>query len=112
LPAAQETVSDYVARHIRSALLLAVGSLIGLMVLRTYVENHPEAVNAFPWPQVTKILVLALWVSALRGLFDIIRLPCPRCRFWIGIPWIVARARRRIGRCRRCHLQFDQPVKS
>ena len=104
-------MSDYVARRIRTALLLAVGSFVGLVALRTYAENHPEAVNAYPWRQVTVILLIALWALALRGLFNILRLPCPRCRFWIGIPWIAARRRREIGRCPRCHVRFDQPVK-
>ena len=102
-------MSDYLVRRIRAGLLLTVGSFAALVVLRTYIENRPEAVNAYPWP--TAVLLIALWVSALRGLSNILRLPCPRCRFWIGITWIAARARREIGRCPRCHVRFDQPVK-
>jgi hypothetical protein len=107
----EESVSVYVARRIRTALLLAVGSFVGLVAVRTYAENHSETVSAYPWRQLIAILLIVLWVLALRGLFAIFRLPCPRCRYWIGIPWIAARTKSQIGRCPRCHVRFDQPVK-
>jgi hypothetical protein len=112
LAAVGETVSDYVARRMRFAVLLAVCSFAGLVDLRTYMENHPDLVITYPWwPRVSAVLLIALWALAIRGMFNIVRLPCPRCGYWIGIPWIAARRRLEIGRCPHCHVRFDQPVK-
>lgn len=103
------TIRQHIKARFFALLRNALALFVGLQVLGLIVQRWPGVFEAAPW--FYGIAAATMWIVMAVYAIGLLRIRCPRCAASLGGSGLaVAIGMPNDGRCRHCHVSFDQPV--